>query len=551
MNYTDEYSPAIPISTIQTFFPISPTYFPNGLTGLINIPSHTNTSIATINSDISSNIINTFTIPKNNDWSGATVVDYFAWNPRIDISLNTGIIPPGIWDMNFFANTTNNNKATLQLDICKYDTINNILTLISAGSVSALIQLIADPALSAPYTSSAFVPYTVLGTNEIIYILVSAINTATAANTNVSLFYQSTTAYSHIHTSITGVQGEKGDVGAKGNQGDTGLKGATGVTGATGLLTISGTNYSDYIFWNNATSTWDVGNTTIHIGSNAGYTNQQSNAIAIGQNTGYTNQQSNAIAIGQSAGYGLQGANAIAVGQNAGQTNQGTNAVAIGQNAGSTGQGANAVAIGQNAGWTGQGANSIAIGNNSNITGINNIFLNATGIEKQFFGQTGAFYVNPIRGTTGIVGNTGMNLLMYNTGTNEVQRNSWMTVDASNNVSLVGQMSATSFRVTSDYRIKDNVVSIPSGFSVDRLNPVYYQNNVLKQPEMGFLAHDVQEEYPFLVSGEKDGEKLQSLNYTGLIPLMVQEIKDLKMTIQRQNGDIQRLRIQMDELTNK
>jgi hypothetical protein len=112
-------------------------------------------------------------------------------------------------------------------------------------------------------------------------------------------------------------------------------------------------------------------------------------------------------------------------------------------------------------------------------------------------------------------------------------------------------MSATSFRVTSDYRIKDNVVSIPSGFSLDRLKPVYYQNNVLKQPEMGFLAHDVQEEYPFLVSGEKDGVKLQSLNYTGLIPLMVQEIKDLKMTIQRQNGDIQRLRIQMDALTNK
>ena len=184
--------------------------------------------------------------------------------------------------------------------------------------------------------------------------------------------------------------------------------------------------------------------------------------------------------------------------------------------------------------------------------------MNATGIEKQFFGQTGAFYVNPIRGTTGIVGNTGMNLLMYNTGTNEVQRNSWMTVDSSNNVTLVGQMAATSFRVTSDYRIKDNVISIPSGFSLDRLKPVYYQNNVLKQPEMGFLAHDVQEEYPFLVSGEKDGVKLQSLNYTGLIPLMVQEIKGLKMTIQRQNDDIQRqnddiqrLRIQMDDLMNR
>jgi hypothetical protein len=398
----------------------------------------------------------------------------------------------------------------------------------------------------------------VLSATEVIYILISA--STTNNGTTVTISYQGTSSYSHIHAPVTGLQGPIGPIGATGAS-------IIGATGATGLLSISGTNYSDYIFWDNTTSSWASGDGTVHVGSYAGQNNQQTYAVSVGRYAGYTNQGPNAIAIGQyagsyyqltsavavgnSAGYTNQGSYAVAIGQNAGQTNQGANAVAIGQNAGATGQGANAVAIGQNAGWTGQGANSIAIGNNSNITGINNIFLNATGIEKQFFGQTGAFYINPIRGATGIVGNTGMNLLMYNTGTNEVQRNSWMTVDASNNVSLVGQMSATSFRVTSDYRIKDNVISIPSGFSLDRLKPVYYQNNVLKQPEMGFLAHDVQEEYPFLVSGEKDGVKLQSLNYTGLIPLMVQEIKDLKMTIQRQNEDIQRLRIQMDELTNK
>ena len=75
---------------------------------------------------------------------------------------------------------------------------------------------------------------------------------------------------------------------------------------------------------------------------------------------------------------------------------------------------------------------------------------------------------------------------------------------------------------------------------MDKLTPVYYHNTELKQPEMGFLAHDVQREYPFLVSGIKDGPELQSLNYTGLIPLLVQEVKDLKQVIQRQNGDIQR-----------
>ena len=84
------------------------------------------------------------------------------------------------------------------------------------------------------------------------------------------------------------------------------------------------------------------------------------------------------------------------------------------------------------------------------------------------------------------------------------------------------------------------MVSIPSEFNVERLNPVYYHNTELKQPEMGFLAHDVQTEYPFLVSGIKDGPQLQTLNYTGIIPLLVREVKDLKGVIQRQNADIQR-----------
>jgi hypothetical protein len=49
--------------------------------------------------------------------------------------------------------------------------------------------------------------------------------------------------------------------------------------------------------------------------------------------------------------------------------------------------------------------------------------------------------------------------------------------------------------------------------------------------DMGFLAHEVQEIFPFLVSGEKDGERNQSLNYNGFIALLVKEIQDLKKRI--------------------
>jgi hypothetical protein len=42
------------------------------------------------------------------------------------------------------------------------------------------------------------------------------------------------------------------------------------------------------------------------------------------------------------------------------------------------------------------------------------------------------------------------------------------------------------------------------------------------------IAHEVQEYYPFLVEGEKDGEQTQTVNYIGLIGVLIKEIQELK-----------------------
>ena len=55
-----------------------------------------------------------------------------------------------------------------------------------------------------------------------------------------------------------------------------------------------------------------------------------------------------------------------------------------------------------------------------------------------------------------------------------------------------------------------------------------YYNTILDKEDMGFIAHEVQELYPCLVQGEKDGEHNQSLNYTGIISLLVNEVQALK-----------------------
>jgi hypothetical protein len=107
-------------------------------------------------------------------------------------------------------------------------------------------------------------------------------------------------------TGPTGPQGETGPTGPTGPQGETG---PTGPQGPTGFISISGTNSSDYVFWNSTTSKWDVDSTKIHIGANAGQINQGANSIAIGENAGQTNQGANSIAIGYNAN--LVGANNI------------------------------------------------------------------------------------------------------------------------------------------------------------------------------------------------------------------------------------------------
>ena len=94
-----------------------------------------------------------------------------------------------------------------------------------------------------------------------------------------------------------------------------------------------------------------------------------------------------------------------------------------------------------------------------------------------------------------------------------------------------GNVNATSYNTSSDYRIKKDIVALDNTFSVDNLRPVTYNNINLGKQDIGLIAHELQEIYPFLVTGEKDGENLQSVNYTGLIGILIKEIQELKKDI--------------------
>jgi len=112
------------------------------------------------------------------------------------------------------------------------------------------------------------------------------------------------------------------------------------------------------------------------------------------------------------------------IGTNAGSTNQGTNALAFGNSAGSFNQGTNSIAIGAFAGPTGLTANSIV--------------LNASGTGLAGTGPTGGFYVAPVA-TQANSTSTFFNLLMYGSDNQVVQSNN-LKMDASGSITTSGNI---------------------------------------------------------------------------------------------------------------
>jgi hypothetical protein len=122
------------------------------------------------------------------------------------------------------------------------------------------------------------------------------------------------------------------------------------------------------------------------------------------------------------------------------------------------------------------------------------------------------------------------------------------TLDVSGNIRASGYVSGIAFQSTSDYRVKENIVDLDSSFGVDLLRPVSYHNQLSNKQDVGFIAHEVQEQYPFMVMGEKDGESYQSLNYTAMIPILVKETKVLKTEIKGLKDQIQKQYSAIDSL---
>jgi hypothetical protein len=135
----------------------------------------------------------------------------------------------------------------------------------------------------------------------------------------------------------------------------------------------------------------------------------------------------------------------------------------------------------------------------------------------------------------------------YNTDTSGVSQISFRFIRNGVDVgSITTTSSATAFNISSDYRLKENVV--PLAGAADRLAQIpVHRFNFIADPDKtvdGFIAHEVQAFVPEAVTGEKDavdkdGKPVhQGIDQSKLVPLLtaalqeaLTEIADLKARV--------------------
>lgn len=91
----------------------------------------------------------------------------------------------------------------------------------------------------------------------------------------------------------------------------------------------------------------------------------------------------------------------------------------------------------------------------------------------------------------------------------------------------------------SDYRLKEDLNSFNGLDLISKINVYDYKWKGQDKRSFGVMAHELQEVVPQAAFGEKDGERMQGVDYSTLVPILIQSIKELKAEIEllKQNYD--------------
>lgn len=113
------------------------------------------------------------------------------------------------------------------------------------------------------------------------------------------------------------------------------------------------------------------------------------------------------------------------------------------------------------------------------------------------------------------------------------------------NLVATSTVTAVDFNTTSDYRVKENVIDVDPHTAelIDYLRVVEFNfKDKPDEKQVGFIAHELQSAIPGIVTGVKDGEELQTINMTKLVPYLVKALQETNAKVQELEKKLSELR---------
>ena len=149
-------------------------------------------------------------------------------------------------------------------------------------------------------------------------------------------------------------------------------------------------------------------------------------------------------------------------------------------------------------------------------------------------------------------------LFVIGNGTDDVSRQNALVMFKNGNTTFLGDILSTAYNTYSDKRLKRNITPLQNSIAtVMQLNPVSYEKKQsiasidYNMKENGFIAQELQKVMPTLVTEGKDKDKLLSVNYTALIPVLTKAIQEQQEQLSTQKKEIEELKKMVELLLKK
>ena len=171
----------------------------------------------------------------------------------------------------------------------------------------------------------------------------------------------------------------------------------------------------------------------------------------------------------------------------------------------------------------------IVVDANGRITGISEVTISGGGGGGSPGGSDGQIQYN----NGGAFG--GATQLFYDDSNNRVGINSATPTEA---LDVIGSVKATDFNTTSDKNLKDNIKTIENPLSkVLSIRGVNFEWKDSNKASAGVIAQEVEKVLPELVTGQNT----KTVNYNGLIGLLIETVKEQQKQIDTLNEKISKL----------